>query len=315
MVVAPNPVVDVGPLLRAEFPDLPIVATHAEADAKEHWGEVEVLLTIGNELTSEIVAGMPRLAWVQCLISGTEQIERTLAGRPDVLLTSGRGVHGPPVAEMAIAHMLVLGRGLRGMSAAQARHGWEPRSGARGQILAGRTVGVVGMGTIGRALVDRCRALEMRCVAVSDSTGEVPGVERVYRRAEIAAAAAEVDYLIVAVPLDAETEGLIDAEVLTAMKPTAYLVNVARGPIVVEGALIAALTSGSIAGAGLDALTVEPPAPDNPLWDLENVFITPHVAGINDRYVEQVYEVVGPNVRAFLAGEREGLRNVVGRSL
>lgn len=123
----------------------------------------------------------------------------------------------------------------------------------------------------------------------------------------------DLDYLVIAIPYGPETEGLVGAEVIAAMKPTAILVNLARGRVVDEDALVDALREGRIGGAGLDVFATEPLPPDSPLWVLDNVLVTPHLAGWSDRYVEQALTVVEPNLRDYLAGERGRLRNVVER--
>ena len=131
--------------------------------------------------------------------------------------------------------------------------------------------------------------------------------------AGLGSVAPELDYLVLTVPLDDDTRHLVNADVLDAMKPTAFLVNLARGAVVETGALVDALQRGSIAGAGLDAFEEEPLPPDSPLWDLDNVAITAHMGGRSERYVELVLEVFEPNLRRFLDGRLDALTNVVAR--
>jgi phosphoglycerate dehydrogenase-like enzyme len=178
-------------------------------------------------------------------------------------------------------------------------------------VLDGRTVGIVGLGLIGEQLARTCRALGMRVVAVSRTDRPVGGIERVYTRAQIAEAAAEVDFLVLTLPLDDETHHLVDARVLAAMRPTAYVLNLARGGVVDTDALVSALRERTIAGAGLDTFDVEPLPAESPLFELDNVFLTSHMGGRSDRYVAGFLQVFEPNLRRWLDGDRGALVNVV----
>jgi phosphoglycerate dehydrogenase-like enzyme len=177
-------------------------------------------------------------------------------------------------------------------------------------VLEQKTVVIVGMGVAGTRLASVCKALEMTVYGVSRTDREIDGVDRMFDREQLTAAAAAADYLVLALPHDSDSHELIDAEVLAAMKPTAFLVNIARGAVVDEQALVAALETGALAGAGLDVTAPEPPARDSPLWRLDNVVLTPHIAGRSDRYDEHALEVVIPNVGRYLNGERD-LLNVI----
>ena len=178
-------------------------------------------------------------------------------------------------------------------------------------VLWRKTVVVVGLGTSGQTMARVFAALGMRVLGVSRSERPVEGVDRILPRDRLVEAVAEADFVVLALPGGADTERIVDAAVLDAMKPSAFLVNVARGSVVDEEALVAALREGRIAGAGLDVFAREPLPDESPLWELENVVVTPHLAGRSDRYVEQALAIVEPNVRAFLAGRREDIVNVV----
>jgi phosphoglycerate dehydrogenase-like enzyme len=298
--------------LRGAFPEVEITAAGSFQDADPRLARAQILVTLGVPLpglnfTAGVAAQMPELTWVQCLVSGYESVKTALAGR-DVLITTGAGIHGPQVSEMALLHMLALARGLRTMLGNQAAVTWErvPQ-----RILQSKTVGIVGMGTIGTHLAGVCKALGMRVYGFSRTIRPVPGVDRMLSRDDLAAAARELDFLVLVVPAEPDTSPLVDAALLAAMKPTAYLVNLGRGPAVDEDALAEALRAGTIAGAGLDVFAVEPLPADSPLWGLENVIITPHAGGYHDRYAEQTLAFLQPNLRAFLDGRRDEMINVV----
>jgi phosphoglycerate dehydrogenase-like enzyme len=292
----------------ARFPEIRLFATPRWEEAEPYLETAEVLVTIGHGFTPDLAARMTSLRWLQSMISGTDRLQRALAERPDVLLTSARGIHGPQMTEAAIFHMLCLSRDARRSVRAQDERrwdAWDPR------VLHGRTVGVVGVGLIGEQLARACRALGMRVVGVSRTDRPVDGIERMVARTQLAEVATQVDFLVLTVPLDDETRHLVDAGVLAAMKPTAFLINLARGGVVDTDALVDALRRGAIAGAGLDTFDEEPLPTHSPLFELGNVFLTSHMAGRSDRYVDGFLSVFEPNLRRWLDGERHALVNVV----
>ncbi|HUY59718.1 MAG TPA: D-2-hydroxyacid dehydrogenase [Solirubrobacteraceae bacterium] len=292
------------------FPQLTFHLTESIAEAEPYLATANVLVTVGRGLTPEVVDRMPALQWMQCLITGVNGALAALTGRPEVLLTSARGIHGPQMAEAALFHMLCLARDVRRSQQAQRERRWDTWD---PYVLDAKTVGIVGIGVVGEHLAGVCKALGMTVLGVSRTARAIDGIDRIFAREDLAAAAAEVDFLVLTVPLSAETERMIDARVLAAMKPTAYLVNLARGGVVDSEALIAALRAGSIAGAGLDAFEEEPLPESSPFWSLENVFVTAHMGGRSDRYVQEVLTIFEPNLSHWLAGEHDQMRNVVAR--
>jgi len=169
----------------------------------------------------------------------------------------------------------------------------------------------VGIGAISEALATRCKAFSMRVVGVSNARTEAPGFDRVFSRADLKVAAAEADFLIILVPLQKDTFHMIDGDVVAAMKPSAFLINLARGDVVDEAALIQALREKRIAGAGLDVFSTEPLPRDNPLWSMRNVMITPRVGGMSDIYAEQIFPIIADNIEAWIAGRPQDMRNLV----
>ena len=251
---------------------------------------------------------MPQLEWIQCLISGSEHVQRALDGRSDVLVTTAKGIHGPQMSEMAIFFMLTLAREGPRLFRNQAAARWEriPQ-----RVLERKTVGIIGLGSIGGHLARMCKAFAMTVHGMSRSGRAVQGVDQVYQSDDLLQVAADVDFLVLTLPATAETMHLIDSRVLAAMKPSAYLINLARGQVVDEAALIEALRSGSIAGAGLDVFEQEPLPSTSPLWAMENVVITPHIGGGSDLYLDAVLEIVEHNIERYLAGVRDEMVNVV----
>lgn len=294
--------------LREAFPSVTFHAATTELEALAAAASADAIVALAHEVPDRLVAATPRLRWISALTTGTEHLDTLEHLRPDVLITSGRGIHGPQMSEMAFLYMIGLSRDFRGMLANQARHHWErwPQ-----KLLLGKTAALVGVGTISEEMAARCKAFGMTVVGVSSARTEAPGFDRIVPRDRLVEVAAEADFLIALVPYSKETHHMIDERVLSAMKRSAIFINLARGNVVDEAALIRHLQEGRIAGAGLDVYAVEPPLPDNPLWDMENVIMTPRVGGMSDVYAEQVLPLLSHNLGCFLDGRFGDMRNIV----
>jgi D-2-hydroxyacid dehydrogenase (NADP+) len=217
-------------------------------------------------------------------------------------------MHATQMGEMVLAQMLVLARDVPRSVRSQRERAWErwyPR------VLHGKCVGVVGLGISGREVGRVCRALGMHVIGVSRSRAEDGPFDEVYGYDAIARVASLADFLVVTASHRPDTDRLIDADVLRAMKPSAYLINVARGRIVDEDALVDALRARDIAGAALDVFRVEPLPDSSPLWRLPNVFLTSHLAGRSEHYVEAALGYIRPNLSCYLAGAFDAMTNRV----
>lgn len=272
--------------------------------------EADVLLAMAHEVSDELVGRMPRLRYICAMSAGTDRLETLTTLKADVVITSGRGIHGPQMSELAFLSMIALSRDFRRMQRNQQQHAWErwPQ-----RLIFGKTAVIAGIGPIAEELAARCVAFGMRVIGVSDVRDSAPGFERLMKRSELPRAAALADFLILLVPLSAQTRHMIDARVLAAMKPGGILINLARGPVVDETALVKALQSGHLGGAGLDVFEEEPLPDDSPLWDMPNVIVTPRIGGMSDVYPRQVLPLLVHNLRCFEQGRLDELRNVVRR--
>jgi phosphoglycerate dehydrogenase-like enzyme len=212
------------------------------------------------------------------------------------------------MSELAFLFMLSLARDIRSVLGNQRQHLWDRQP---QHLLFGKTAMLVGVGRIAEALAQRCKSFGMRVLGVSTGRTSAPGFDVIHPRQTLRAVVIEADFLVVLVPHTRETHHLIDAGVLGAMKPAAMLINLARGDVIDEAALIRALTAGRIAGAALDVFHTEPLPNDSPLWDLPNVIITPHIGGMSDIYAEQVLPLLIDNLSAFMAGTPERMRYIV----
>ena len=275
------------------------VVVHAAAspeDAARLAPDVEIIY--GWKVPRDVLARAGRLRWVQVMGAGAERfLVPELA--PHVVVTRAP-VFGEWMAEYVIGWCLSISQKMETYRAAQREQRWiqeiEP------EPLRGGTITVVGLGDIGRAVARVASVLGLRVLGVSRRARRVPHVERVYPQTALVRALAPADIAVLAVPLTPETRGMIGARELAALKPSAWLVNIARGPVVDEKALIAALSERRLAAAILDVFEEEPLPRGHPLWTLPNVVVTPHISGPSK--AKEITEVFNENLRRYLRGQR-----------
>ena len=294
--------------LKKRFPELEIDVADHYSKATPLAPNADILLTFGPMTRDEVFANAPKLKWVQALGTGVDGVIDQPSLGKHVTVTNIRGIHGAPVSEAAIMGMLALSRDLPRSIRSQDQNSWTrwpPK------LLDNKTVGIYGIGLIAEALAPRCKAFGMTVVGYSSTKREVPGIDRMLLRSDLVATAKELDYLVLLVPYSEETRHSIGAKVFAAMKPTAFLINLARGGIVEEDSMIEALTSGKIAGAALDVFQTEPLPPEHPLWGMKNVIITPHLGGFCDVYADLALVTVEHNMECWLRGDIDGMRDLV----
>lgn len=262
-----------------------------------------------------ILAAAPRLRWLHQRGAGIDRIVGPALRASDVVVTNGSGNHAPNIAEHLLALMLAFARQLPGLIRAQQASRWETPAAGRLFELSGQTLAVIGVGAIGSALARRAAGLGLKVIGVRRSDGrEVPaGVERMFGIDRLDDALALADHVAIALPLTAETRGLFSTPRLARMKPGAYLYNVGRGAIIDHAALLAALRSGHLAGAGLDVTEPEPLPPESPLWQEPGVIITAHSSGLTPRSYERYERLLLDNLGRWVRGE--ALLNVVDKRL
>jgi D-2-hydroxyacid dehydrogenase (NADP+) len=267
-----------------------------------------VLMCFSPPMADHVVAEAPKLKWIQALGTGVDNIVDLPSLGKEVVVTNIRGIHGAPVSEATIASMLSLARDLPRSARAQDKSAWERWP---SQLLAGKTVGILGVGLIAEYLAPICKALGMTVIGISGTPRPTASFDRMVARTDLIKVAPEFDYLVALAPLTPETRGIIGEKLLAAMKPSAFLVNVARGGVVDEPALIKALEAGQIAGAALDVFSEEPLPPANPLWKTKNVTIFPHLGGYSQGYEDRAMPTIEDNMRKFLAGDSKAMVNIV----
>ncbi len=302
--------VQYGEKIAPKFPELEIQTVGSREEACAAINDADFLLTFGVMLRDEVFQAAKSLKWVHALGTGIDGITDSPSLDPDVIVSSTRGIHGTPMSEITIMLMLALSRDFPRTIRAQDRAAWE-RWPAR--LLNKKTVGIVGIGLIAEQFAPLCKAFGMNVVGISRTAREIAGIDRFAGRDNLAQVAGELDYMVVLVPYTPDTHNMIDAKVFAAMKPDAYLINVARGGVVDEDALVDALNNGEIAGAALDTFVAEPLPPDNPLWKAPNTIITPHLGGFCDVYVDEALPQFEANLRCFLDGEPDRMINLEAR--
>jgi len=271
----------------------------------------KVDILFGFRLPDNYIARSPNLKWVQVTSAG---VDRWLT--PDMMacsavLTNVSGIHAVPISEFVLEMMLMFVKGAPEFFELKQKHQWNR---IHVSILHGKTVGVVGLGAIGSEVARLGRAFGMNVVATRRSAK--PGqraryVDTLLPATKLPDLLKQSDFVVIALPLTKETQNSFGEKELNTMKKTAYLINIGRGPIIDEPALIRALKEDRIAGAGLDVFSAEPLPPDNPLWDLKNVIMSHHVSGDRDDYDAQAIGVFTRNLKRFVAGKR--LTNIVGK--
>lgn len=243
------------------------------------------------------------LEWIHSIQAGVDRFPFEALEAAGVALTNSTGIHGDTVGETTLGYMLSFARGLHRHRDRQRDCEWSRPPYDRPFSLAGSSACVVGLGTLGRGIATRADALGMDVVGVKRTPTPVDGVKNVYPAVELEDAIADARFVALAVPLTDRTEGLIGAAELSAMRSDAVLINVARGPVVDESALVDALAADAIAGAALDVFETEPLSPESPLWDMENVIVTPHIAAATRDYHRRIAALVRENARRHAAGE------------
>jgi glycerate dehydrogenase len=267
----------------------------------------EMLLANKTVLTAAVIESLPDLRYIGLTSTGTNVVDLGAAWRRGVVVTHVPAYSTPSVAQFVFAFILEFCHHVHDHSDAVYAGEWVRNPDFcfwnYPQVeLDGKTIGIIGLGSIGRRVASIASAFGMRVLAANRSRSNPPTIEH-FEWAEIPDLLRRSDFVSVHVPLNSETDGLIDRDSLSLMKSTAILINTGRGPLVVEQDLADALNSGRIAGAALDVLSVEPPPMDNPLLSAKNCLITPHIAWATREARARLMQVVVDNVKAFLAGD------------
>jgi len=285
-------------------------AQTARRELEEAMAEAEVLFGFWGPALVELYPDpetlrrqASHLRWIQLTSAGVDRAARSGLLESDLLVTNASGLHATPIGEYVLLQMLMFCKGAAKFIRAQDRREWVRYM---PQELFGKTAGIVGLGHIGREVARLAKAFGCRIVATrrsATSNAQDDIADELLPPSELARLLGESDFVVLAVPLTAETRHLIGEAELRAMKPAGVLINIARGAVVDEAALVRALKEGWIAGAGLDVFEQEPLPPESELWQLENAVISPHISGGTEIYNQRATAIFCENLRRYLAGE------------
>jgi phosphoglycerate dehydrogenase-like enzyme len=292
--------------LHQDFPGHTFIQLQNYDRVPEEISDTDVF--IGWSLRPEQFADARKLRWIHSPAAAVHQLMYPELIKSSVALTNSTGIHGPVVAEHAIAVLLALAKRLPQAMQYQTKHEWSQDQLWHGspppREVSDSTVLIVGMGSIGREFAARAKALGMKILAIRENPAKgLEGADAVYGSSQIDEILPQADYVLLCTPVTPATTGIMNAARLSKMKPDAYLINVARGPLIDESALLDALQHRRIAGAALDVFNEEPLPANSPFWSLDNILITPHTAAVTDRLWERHYRLIVDNMKRFLAGQ------------
>ncbi len=277
-------------------------------ELQSHLPQTEILITLFNWPDAGMIRLASRLKWIQALTAGVDPFPLDEIKEQNILLTNGRGIHKIHIAEYAIAAMINLARNFHLMFRNQLNRKWD-RSVPQDEIN-GCTVGIIGLGGIGQEIARKASMLGMRVVGVKHTPSPLEGVEHVYGPPQMEAVFKQSDYVINLLPYTPDTKGLIDKTMFAAMKKTACFINLGRGPTVNQPDLIAALQENKIRALFSDVYAEEPLPENSPLWEMENAVLTPHNAGVSQKYLTRAMDIVRHNLQVYVGHSGE-MMNVV----
>lgn len=293
--------------LRRAAPQLTYVTASTEPEAIAAAPAAHAIVALAPRLTPQVWRAATQLEWVQALTTGVDNLIAGQGALPQTIaLSNCNGFHGPQMSELALLLMLASLRQFPDMVDNQKARAWTrwPQP-----LMKGKTLCILGLGAIAETLAPMGAAMGMRITGIS-SRKTAPSVDRIYPRSQITAAAAEADIMVVLIPYAPDTHHIVDAALLAHMKPTAHVINLARGGCVDADAVAKALRAGDLAGAALDVFEQEPLPQDSPLWDCPRLIVTPHIGGMSDIYHEQALPILAANIADYAAG---GPANLKGR--
>ncbi|MEZ4614627.1 MAG: D-2-hydroxyacid dehydrogenase [Caldilineaceae bacterium] len=287
---------------KVDFPNVEFVGGSTEEEQMAVAGDVEVAF---GAVTENVVKSAPNLKWVQSSSAGVEWMRHAPSLiDSDIQVTNTRGAHATTIAEHTFGMLVFLARRFDETYEAQKRHEWIRGSSTPRTGLVGLTMGIIGLGQIGRAIAKRAHAFEMNVIAVDVNKVPKPDyVSDVQLLDGLPNLMRTADVVVIAIPITDETRGMVTPELLKMMKPNAYLLVMSRGGIIHEPTLAQMLRDGELAGAGLDVTAIEPLPADNELWDCPNIIITPHNSPSSDQTRANVMSIMKENLRRYLDGQ------------
>jgi len=286
------------------FPRVEVLVAYEEDELMQKTTDADVLLTWPSKKIEKFCTSAPSLKWIHAFTTGVDGIlKQSKVREMDIKLSSTKGIHGYPISDHVLADIYLFLRAYHLFFKSQVKKEWyrEPRKVM--DEAAGKTVGIIGLGNIGMEIARKCKLLDMKVVATKNTPIQHEWVDQCYSPAQLDELLKESDFVVVVCPLTNATANMIGERELRLMKKSAVLINVARGGIVDQDALLKVLNDKSIAGAALDALDPEPLPSENPLWEAPNVLITPHMAAQSPYYMDRAVEIIIDNLLRFSNGK------------
>ncbi len=282
-------------IIQSSAPNSNIITCDYEK-AAEHIRDIDILVPWGSMDVRPLYLAAPKLTWIHSLSAGVEGLIFPEIQNANTIITNSRGIHGIPVSEHVFAMMLVFTRGLDVFIRQQAKHQWKRTI---VEEIHDKTIGIVGLGSIGREIAKKAKGLGMKVVASKQTMTKELFVDELYPPEKLHELLSLSDFVVTALPLLNETKNLFTINEFSVMKPSAYFINIARGGIIKQDDLITALEQGLIKGACLDVFDEEPLSDSSPLWDMQNVIITPHVAALSPSYLDRAVKLFADNLSRF----------------
>lgn len=295
--------------LKRRFPDEEFRFYSKMKEASVDLAQAEVLITYGEDLTDELVAKAKSLKWIMVISAGLDKMPFKALQKKDILITNARGIHKTPMAEYTISMMLQVSRRTEELMGNQKQHKWDRK--VPMTEISGKTIGILGTGAIGSEVARLAKAFNMKTIGFNRSGGSVPNFDTIVNQEGINKLYEESDFIVNVLPSTPLTEGFIGDEAFSRMKSSAVFINIGRGTTVAESELIEALRERKIHHAVLDVFEKEPLSEESPLWDMDNVTVTPHLSGISPQYQERAIEIFSDNLKLYRNNKLSEMINII----
>lgn len=280
------------------YPDLRFYFFKDMEEAREDLLDADILITYGEDLTNEIIKKVECLKWIMVISAGLDEMPFQSIKEKGILVTNAKGIHKIPMAEYTIAMILQVARQAKKLIENEQSHVWDRR--VPTIELSGKTLGILGAGSIGTQIADYARVFNMKIIGFNRGGRKVDGFDEIVTKENLDKLLMKSDFIVSVLPSTPETDGILNKQTFKLMKKTATFINIGRGKNVVEKDLMAALKSGEISHAVLDVFGQEPLSKEHPFWEMNNVTVTPHISGISAKYLPRAIEIFETNLKIFI---------------
>ena len=300
---------DIKENLKKEFPESEFRFYNKMNEAAADLEHAEILITFGEDLNEELVNRAKVLKWIMVISAGLDKMPFDALEKRNILITNARGIHKTPMAEYTISMMLQVSRKSKELMEKQKEHTWDRK--VPMTEISGQTIGILGTGAIGSEIARLSKAFHMKTIGFNRSGKTVDHFDLIVDHEGIEQLYKESDFIVNVLPSTDLTKGFIHADSFSQMKPSSVLINIGRGTTIVESDLISALKEQKIGHAVLDVFEKEPLSEDSPLWDMENVTVTPHLSGISPQYQTRAIEIFSENYKLYLKNKLSDMTNII----